>query len=286
MKAAEDLERVVIELVGDLAAYRPGAKVVVFESTDDAAFDARMTCSLFPEFEQQTNPISAGDKRRVANLYDLLERARTAGHVHARFYAITDADDEGYGEGPPTRFRWDVYHIENYLLVPRFVLAALRSIGVGPATLSDEAAVLEALKACAETTIGTLVSHKLRLSVNRALVTAIDLGTDPTRPDSAVAITEAIDRSNKRIQERIAGALSRSELELEQVQYESAYRQALADGSWMAKFRGRDILSRLAGRCAPGMRYEYFRDLIINRMSEASYRPPGMEGIVTKILQD
>src|SRR5437867_13388426 len=39
VKAAEDLERVVIELVGELAAYRPGAKVAVFESTADAAAD-------------------------------------------------------------------------------------------------------------------------------------------------------------------------------------------------------------------------------------------------------
>ena len=90
----------------------PGAKVVVFESTDDAAFDMRMTCSLFPDFEQQVNAISAGDKRRVADLYELLEKARKAGHVHARFYAITDADDDDPIDGPETRFRWDVYHIE------------------------------------------------------------------------------------------------------------------------------------------------------------------------------
>jgi len=175
VKAAEDLERVVIELVGDLAAYRPGAKVVVFESTDDAAFDLRMTCSLFPDFEQQVNAISAGNKRRVADLYELLEKTRKAGHVHARFYAITDADDDAPIEGPATRFCWDVYHIENYLLHAQFILDALRAIGVSAATLRDEQAVYAALQSCAQETINALVSHRLRMSARRTLVSAIDL---------------------------------------------------------------------------------------------------------------
>ena len=34
VKAGEELDRVIIALVGDLATYRPGAKVVVFESTE------------------------------------------------------------------------------------------------------------------------------------------------------------------------------------------------------------------------------------------------------------
>ena len=284
VKAAEDLERVVIELVGDLAAYRPGAKVVVFESTDDAAFDMRMTCSLFPDFEQQVNPISAGDKRRVADLYELLENARKAGHVHARFYAITDADDDAPIEGPATRFRWDAYHIENYLLHSKFVLGALRAIGVSATVLRDEKAVTAALQACAEETISALVSHRLCTSTNRTLVSAIDLRTDPQTTDPAGAIAEAIERSNERIQDRLASKLSRSNLEQEQLRYKKEYASALADGSWVVKFRGRDILSRFAGRFAQGMRYEYFRDLIINRMSEAQYRPQGMEAIVRKIL--
>jgi predicted ATPase len=284
VKAAEDLERVVIDLVGDLAAYRPGAKVVVFESTDDAAFDMRMTCSLFPDFEQQVNAISAGDKRRVADLYELLEKAWQAGHVHARFYAITDADDEAPIVGPAKRFRWDVYHIENYLLHPAFVLDASRAIGIGADVLKEEKAVSAALQDCAGETIAALVSHRLRISANRTLVSAIDLRSDPQSTDPARAVAEAIERSNKRIQDRLAGELSQSSLAQEQLKYRNEYASALADGSWVVKFRGRDILARFAGRHVPGMRYEYFRDLIINRMSEAQYRPSGMEAIVQKIL--
>ena len=64
VKAQHEMEQVVIALVGDLAAYRPNAKVVIFEGGGDTAFDVRMTCTLFPEFEQRINPIAAGNKKR------------------------------------------------------------------------------------------------------------------------------------------------------------------------------------------------------------------------------
>jgi hypothetical protein len=55
---AQDVERLVIELVGDLAAYRPGAKIVIFEGLD-SEFDAKMTCTLFPRLERVANTVSA-----------------------------------------------------------------------------------------------------------------------------------------------------------------------------------------------------------------------------------
>jgi hypothetical protein len=284
VKAQEDIERVVLALVGDLAAYRPGAKVVVFESTDDAAFDMRMTCTLFPDFEQQTNPISAGDKKRVADLYELLEKARAAGHLHARFYAITDADEEEPLRGPSTRHRWDVYHIENYLLQPQFILAALRAVGVAAEQISDEGAVLASLKACAQETIAGLVAHKLRSLANRHLVSAIDLGFEPTQQNLAGALSEAITRSHARIQKRLADEIALPSLEAAQCQYIAEYTAALADGSWLNMFRGREILRRFAGRHIKGMQYEYFRDLVISRMAETGYKPPGMNKVVTAIL--
>ena len=124
----EDVERLVVDLVGDHAAYRPGAKIVLFEGGGDSDFDLRMTNTLFPRFASAVNCIAGGNKTRVTQLYELLEGARRAGHVHARFYAITDADGVA-SDGPasPTRFLWDAYHIENYLLEPQAILRCCRN---------------------------------------------------------------------------------------------------------------------------------------------------------------
>lgn len=284
VKAKGELERVVLALVGDLAAYRPGAKVVVFESTEDAAFDVRLTCTLFPDFEQHINAISAGNKRRVSDLYELLEQARTEGHIDARFFAISDADDDVAQIGPTTRFRWDVYHIENYLLHPKFILDALRAVGVTEDVVQSEERVLNELKSCAAETISDLVAHKLRVHANRSLVSSFDLGFDPTRTDTALALSEAIARSHARIQERVAGELTYTVLLDVQRQYERVCRDALVDDLWLTKFRGRDVLRRFAGRHTKGMQYEYLRDLVINKMAEAGYQPIGMGRVLSAIL--
>lgn len=284
VKAKGELERVVLALVGDLAAYRPGAKVVVFESTEDAAFDLRLTCTLFPDFEQRINAISAGNKRRVSDLYELLERARAGGHIDARFFAISDADDDAALHGPTTRFQWDVYHIENYLLHPKFILDALRAVGSTGRVVQSEDTVLSELKSCAAETISELVAHKLRTRANRTLVSSIDLGFNPARGDTAVALSEAIARSHARMQERVAGELAQPELLELQMKYEEICRAALADGSWLTTFRGRDTLRRFAGRHAKGMQYEYLRELVINKMAEAGYQPIGMGRVLSAIL--
>ena len=197
--AEAELDRVVLALVGDLAAYRPNAKVVVFESTGDAGFDMRMTCALFPEFDQKVNTVSAGNKNRVLDLYELLDKIRSAGHITQRFYAVTDSDDD-FAAKPGQRYQWDVYHIENYLLEPRYVLSALRAVGVGSEIIADEQQVLDELKECAAKTMAPLITHRLRGYVNKAVVSSIDLGSGANPPDAAIALFQALDSSRQRIE--------------------------------------------------------------------------------------
>jgi hypothetical protein len=246
-----------------------------------------MTCKLFPELEQRINPIAAGNKRRVTDLYDLLERAHAAGHIPARFYAITDMDNDT-GSGPGKRYQWDVYHIENYLLEPRFLLEALRAVGVGvdPSKSLDEAMVFNLLKDCAKKTIPSLVSHRLRVYVNGLVISTVDLGFNPARTDVAVALSEALARSRNRIDELSNSSLASNELTALQQQYEDECYASLSDGTWIAKFRGRDILRMFAGELVRGMSYEYFRDLVITKMSDNNYRPAGMTRVVESILSD
>jgi hypothetical protein len=279
-----EVDGLIIELIGDLAAYRPGAKVVIFESTDDAAFDQKMTCSLFPEFGQRINAISAGDKRRVAGLYELLDKARGSGVLTTQFFAITDADDETESAIAATHLRWDVYHIENYLLEPRFILQSLREVGLSTDRVRDEGAVLEALRSLAIQTIPELLKHKLRVHANSRLVSSIDLGTNPRRSDAAQAIGEAVNRSSARLAQRIRDELGPDKLLALETNWRREYEVALSDGTWIKRFRGRDILKRFAGEFLRGMPYVFFRELILSRMRDAGFAPAGMRHVVETIL--
>ena len=139
---------------------------------------------------------------------------------------------------------------------------------------------------CAKETIPSLIAHKLRLEANGALISALNLGADPGRVDPAEAIAEAVGRSQQKIADLVASKLSSAALETWRAEYDTSYQRALDDGSWTTTFRGRDVISRFAGIYARGMKYAYFRDLIITLMSEAKYQPPGMLSVTARILAD
>ena len=55
IQPGEEVEAIILEMVGDLAAYRPGAKVVFFEG-EDSEFDLSMVSRLFPVFRKGSEP--------------------------------------------------------------------------------------------------------------------------------------------------------------------------------------------------------------------------------------
>ncbi|HYE18245.1 MAG TPA: AAA family ATPase [Tepidisphaeraceae bacterium] len=281
----DELEGLVIELVGDLAAYRPGAKIVVFESTEEAGFDQRMTCALFPEFALRVNSISGGNKRRVTDLYELLERASQQGYIPAKFFAIVDSDDETEVAGPASRLRWDRYHIENYLLESSFILEAMKAIGEQHERFSDEIAVSQALVECAKKTVPLLVKHKLRVHVNSAILSCLNLNSDPKSATSAADIANAAQRSHERMGNRLGADLSATELSRMATNLESSYSEALSCNGWKKRFRGRDVLKRFVGDHLTGIAYEPFRELIITRMKDAGFKPEGMRQVVEAVLR-
>jgi AAA domain, putative AbiEii toxin, Type IV TA system len=282
--ADAELDRLILALVGDLAVYRPGARLVIFESTEDAAFDSRMTCTLFPALLATANTISAGNKRRVTELYGLLEDARQAGHLHIKFFGITDADDSPVTLPSSNRLSWDRYHIENYLLEPRYLLRALRDVGVDPTIVRDEAAVELALQTLALETIPALALHRLTGLVRTRVNECVSIGGDPNRQDLGAALAEAVGRSATRLAAEAAATLAPAVLAREERTVRATLAAEVNSGDWRRTFRGRDVLKRFAGRYVPGMGYEYFRDLVIAKMRDDGHKPAGMAAVVTAVL--
>ncbi|MBN9199767.1 MAG: AAA family ATPase [Microbacterium ginsengisoli] len=63
----DELDRAVFDLVGDLAAYRPTAKVVILEGEAEGGdgFDVHVVRRLFPDVAKRVNLVSGGSKVRV-----------------------------------------------------------------------------------------------------------------------------------------------------------------------------------------------------------------------------
>jgi predicted ATPase len=101
--ADDDVERVTIDLVGDLAAYRPYSKVVVLEGKTENGFDVTVVKRLFPDFARRVNLISGDHKQRVRDLYSVLSRADVQAGTRSRFFAIVDKDSDIRCHSTPAR---------------------------------------------------------------------------------------------------------------------------------------------------------------------------------------
>lgn len=284
LKVTADLDLALVDLVGDLAAYRPSGKVVIFEGGGDSDFDRKVVAKLFPELQGRANLISGSNKVRVRALHETLEAASKKGELPFQFYAVVDRDS-----GPEMSkissvnvFEWDVYHIENYFINSDFITDVLASIGLGN-VLTDEQ-IIDELRACALETLPQLVRHQMSEFANAELMGAINLGLDPKKGDVSSELYGAISRSVERTQNAFSNALSLDTLKKKEKQITEGLQSDLSTGKWTQTFRGRDVLKRFAGKHASAIQYEVFRNLILSRMSDKNYRPVGMKNVIDKII--
>lgn len=282
--ATADLELALVDLVGDLAAYRPGGKVVIFEGGGDSDFDQKMASMLFPELVQQANLISGSNKIRVRALHETLERVEQKGQLPFKFYSITDRDS-----GPDTAatksvnsYSWDVYHIENYLLSPKHIQSVLEALG--HKAFASEDVLWDELRTCATETLPQLLRHELSIMANDLLIGTLNTSTDPKGGNLPRLLAEAVGRSIDRMAAVKESRLTEGHLSSAEQDARERYNGSLADGSWTTVMRGRDVLRRFCGKHAPSVTYEVFRNLLISRMKDDGFRPTGMDAVVKRIL--
>jgi energy-coupling factor transporter ATP-binding protein EcfA2 len=278
--AKEGLQRAVIDLVGDLASYRPDAKLIIFEG-ENSEFDQRMATTLFPILQEKVNIVSAGNKQRVKGLHEVLKVALDKGEVPMRIFSIVDSDAETESPITDQSYAWDVYHIENYLLEPKFILKVVKDLGL--TTFTTEEDIYQILRDCAKETMTGLVSHKLATLVRADLITSIRTTTDPSSPAVALDLFKAIEASAEKIAKIVGEKFDLSHLEEMEKTLRADFEKSLAADTWRKRFRGRDVLSRFAGRINKTS-YEIFRNLIIANMRDSGFQPEGMRSVIDKIL--
>jgi len=285
IKADADVEQAVIDLVGDLAAYKPGAKLVFLEGSGESPFDQHLLFELFPEFTATVNLISSGSKARVRKISDLLDRARSAGAVVGKAFAITDRDSDDFEDmDSKNAFAWDRYHIENYLLEPDFIAKPLIDLNLARTIDVRPEGLMKLLRDCAGETLSQMVRHELEDPTSKLMVRAISANTPRDSDFNTADLRKALERSKDRIDELLKDSLSDAALSAREQDLRTRFESDLNSGRWVATFRGRDILKRFVSKHMNGVvRYEVFRDLIVARMRDAKFRPEGIEQVLKKI---
>lgn len=285
LSATEDLDLAMADLVGDLAAYRPDGTAILFEGGGDTDFDQSIVARLFPNELAGVNLLSGSNKARVEALHEILDRAYSKGDLPIKFFAITDGDSD-VAEPPRgvRRFSWDVYHIENYLLEPRYVAEAVNAID--PNRRLNEEMALEAMRSSARKVVSKVLRHRMRDYINSRLVRCIDLGFDPAAEQIARLAYGAAARSVARIGTVASEELTETKLEERQNEWKADVERAFGDGSWRKVLPGREILKAFVDDQRLSIAYDALRNLIVSRMVDAAYRPEGMTKVITEIVAE
>lgn len=276
-----EAEAALIDLIGEFSSYDQNSKIVIFEG-EDSEFDKKMTNSLFPEFENNINSISAGSKTNVNNLQKVLKTASDEGLIKKQFISITDKDsDEIISDLETKNFSWDVYHIENYLLHEGFILKVLQDLDVSE-NFDSEEKIETALKKCAEENLKFHINHELNQYVNNELTNSVKTKIDSSKELNKEYFS-AVQATLEEIKSKKDYGLSQQELFKKEKIISNKYKNSLKDDSWKKVFNGRNILQLFTGQIN-GIRYDRFRNLIIAKMKNDGYKPEGMKMIVDQIL--
>ena len=283
IRKEEEGEEAILELIGDIAGYRPGGKIVIFEG-ENSEFDIRMTGKLFPRYERTMNFVSGGNKSTVRRLHQALE-SQEGGKGKGRIFSIVDSDGTGAPQDGEEsgRFTWDVYHIENYLLDEDVILDVLQKSTISGTGFTKGNEVERELREIAKEQIEDLVEHAVREKAHRAITGAIRLkGERRAGERTGEGVSRRVCESIKRLTAESKKDLSAGELDDVAEVRRDTLEKAVGANAWKKEFRGREILRVFSSRYG-GMRYETMRDMVINTMADRNQRPPGMLRILERI---
>lgn len=285
LTVGKDLEMATADLVGDLAAYRPGGKGLIFEGGGDSDFDKSIAGSLFSEELRGINLISGTNKDRVKALHEILARAYEHGDQPTKYYAIVDRDSETSIDASAgvNRFEWDVYHIENYLLHPEIIAEVINNLNLGKSQCNKDS-VRDKLNQAARKVVPQMLIRKMRSHANSRIVQSIDLGFSPETSNVAEDLHKAITRSMERIKTQISTSLLETELKSLEERTRTEIDESFTDGTWLKNIPGRDILKQYINIEGISINYEIFRNLIVAKMVEKNHKPEGMSRIINQIV--
>ena len=203
-------ENAILELIGDIAGYRPGGKIVVFEG-EGSEFDRRMAAKLFPAFDKTMNFVSGGNRATVRRLHEVLEAQSDRTRMT---FSIIDRDDAAHVDANEDRgmYTWDVYHIENYLLEPGIISEVLKRISLDGTAFENEREVEEALKVIAQEQTESMVEDWVRGIAYRAIRDVITLRDGTEGVDATTKVARKVAESAHRMSHLVKTDLSSEQL--------------------------------------------------------------------------
>ncbi|MDE0627436.1 MAG: AAA family ATPase [Bryobacterales bacterium] len=272
-----------IELIGDIANYRPDQPVLIVEGQQQ--FDILVLRRLFADTLKGINVLEAGGKSQVLQRQLSLRKAAQQSGQTKTVLSITDSDGDEVSDERSGQYQWPAYHIENYLLEPKYIGLAIDSITAkqpGTTSLHYVAELLQTSKNEAAAEIGRRrLVRSLKSRLNRHLqLNPGTAGQDLTARDLRGQLESCKSAIEGEFAATMEGETIERILESQRQETEAAQGQEATPDT----LPGRDVLRRIALRATPNGNYETLRNTILNEMARDGFQPPAMKSVLERCL--
>jgi predicted ATPase len=280
INSRDAVEAAVLDLIGDLAAYRPYAKIVLIEGNSETRFDAEMIRRLFPDIAERANIIPVGSRRMTAGVRVRLLEVLSVSGLTGRAASISDGDlnlARPVSESDGNHFVWPVYEIENFLLVPDVLRGAAR-VMLGREAFANDAELMDRLRSLAENLVNDLAITEIQELINDEFMQSLSIGGSKANPVGTMSASATAAK------ERIAAL----EVDADRVKRlfdyaEARFRKFLESSEYLKRFPGDRLLRALAGHL--GVNGDHFRNVCLEQAQRLGLRPPEMQKVLEEALK-
>ncbi len=274
------IEAAVLDLIGDLAAYRPHAKIVLVEGHKETRFDVDVIRRLFPDFAERGNFIPVGNRRMTSGVRVRLLEILAESGLTSRAVSISDGDIRlgmAQTENAPTHFTWPVYEIENFLLSPTILRGATATL-LGKDTFRSDKSVVDLLRKLAATIVKELALIEVQKGVNDEFFKAMKIGGSAN--DAVAELVRSADGSKKRV-----NAIDASTHRINKLfsKAEDRFSKVLKTDKFLSSFPGDRLMRAFAGHHS--MTGDHFRNVCLDYAQRIGWRPKKMEKVLSAALK-
>lgn len=256
----EDLHAVLSEVMGSRGLVSFNQRIIFIEGEESSA-DREVYERLYPPGTYNVSFVPAGNSATVRKTAERVNELLSSSIEFQHYYSIVDGDIERSVAAPSVGnrlFQLPVYHIENFLL--------------------DEDLIFEASKEM----LGSQCPYNSAAEVESALK---EILLDPVHmnPYTAALLDSRLAKlakdTHNAIYNKVIPQVTIPSFEQTQKEAAELMKQAVQDGTWRKKCKGRDVLKGFCGKNQ--LRYQHFRNCLIAKMSGP---PQELVCIMNKIL--
>ena len=289
--AEDEVEKLILEIIGDIATFKPTGPLIILEGRTSGT-DKWIIEQLFPTLAESSTLVGAGGVVQLEKVAEVFEAIEKQNYERRAVFAISDGDATTRpGRRPEEserRFRWDRYHIENYLLEEEYLVKALRRL-----TRDEEAQGMTAhtvgkhLEAIANGLVESFAQERVEMDLREGIRQASRLpGTveaSDGEGDVATILSQRIDNIVHHVTSYGANDGREAEIRTRLAKEKAELQATLSNQEWKKCFKGRDIIGRFVGQFGKGIPKETFVTAVVREMQNDGYQPLGMQNVLDRI---